>query len=355
VNSFWEYPDEWSPAFRLIDRHGETVHSWRIDRGALFSEAVDRRGDPEQKNVHGSHLLPNGELLVNVGYVGTARLDACGEVQWRLPAGTHHSIERAPDGSFWIPGVSERPRLTTEHHPEGMPGLENPVWIDQVYRVSEDGEILDTTAVLDLLYANDLERYLAKHGSPRETDITHLNDVEPLPASIADEYPLFRAGDLLVSIRNLHLVFVYDPATDVVKWHMSEPFIEQHDPDFIGDGWIGVFDNNRDFTERGRLTGSSRVVAVQPHTDSVEVRFPTSRSESFYTDTMGKWQQLANGNMLLAETKAGRVVEVTPDGSTAWELVRPPYNDSKVPRVPRAARFDLVPEDVSSWSCSSDE
>jgi len=353
VNSLWEYPDQWAPAFKLIDRHGETVHSWRIDRDALFPEAVDRRGDPDQKNVHGSHLLPNGDLLVNVGYVGTARLDACGEVRWRLPVGTHHSIERAADGSFWIPSVRDQPRLKTIRHPNGVPGLENPVWIDQILRVSPNGEIRDTTDVLDLLYANGLERYIAKYGSAHKTDITHLNDVEPLPSSMAETYPLFETGDLLVSLRNLHLVFVYDPATGQVKWHTSEPFIQQHDPDFIGNGWIGIFDNNRDFTGRGTLTGGSRIVTVQPHTDSTVVRFPTAQSEPFYTETMGKWQHLSNGNMLLAETKAGRVVEVTPKGQTVWELVRKPYNNSKMPRVPNAIRLDLTPEEVTSWPCSS--
>lgn len=118
--------------------------------------------------------------------------------------------------------MSKRPRPATERHPDGVPGLETLVWIDQVHRVSGEGKTLDTTAVLDLLYANDLERYLAEYGSSKTTDITHLNDVKPLPPSMADEYPLFRAGDLLVSIRNLHLVFVYDPATDEIKWHTSE-------------------------------------------------------------------------------------------------------------------------------------
>jgi len=354
INSFWEDSDEWSPAFKLVDRQGETIHSWWIDREALFPEAIDRRGDPDQKNVHGSHLLPNGDLLVNVGYVGTVRLDACGEVQWRLPAGTHHSIERAADGSFWIPGVSKRPRLTTARHPNGLPGLEEPIWIDQIHRVSAEGTILDTTDVPDLLYANNLERYLAKYGSEHKTDITHLNDVEPLPPSMAETYPLLETGDLLVSIRNLHLVFVYDPDTGRIKWHMSEPFNEQHDPDFIGNGWIGVFDNNQDFMGRGTLSGGSRIVTVQPHTDSTVVQFPTAHSDPFYTGTMGKWQQLDNGNMLLAETKAGRAVEVNPEGRTVWELVRKPHSSSKVPRVPKAARFDLTPEEVASWPCSSE-
>ncbi|PSQ84762.1 MAG: hypothetical protein BRD40_00840, partial [Bacteroidetes bacterium QS_1_65_9] len=68
------------------------------------------------------------------------------------------------------------------------------------------------------------------------TNIPHINDVEPLPPDLADAYPLFDAGDLVVSVKRLHLVFVFDPDSMTVKWHASDPFVAQHDPDFIGDG-----------------------------------------------------------------------------------------------------------------------
>ena len=137
-----------------------------------------------------------------------------------------------------------------------------------------------------------------------------------------------------------------------MKWHASAPFILQHDPDFLGDGWIGVFDNNRDFTPRGTMLGGSRIVALQPHTDSMEVLFPTSRSEPFYTGVMGKWQLLENGNLLLTEATAGRIVEVAPTGSTVWEWIAPPYDDAMVPHVSEGTRYDVTTEGVASWTCS---
>ena len=299
-------------------------------------------------------------MLFNSSYIGTVRINSCSEVLWRLPEGNHHSIDRADDGSFWISGTSEELRTTTEQYPNGFPGLDDPLWLHQIHHVSADGELLRRINVLDVLYQNDLQRYIAKayqpqakDDEPNTTDILHLNDVEPLSASMADEYPLFEPGDLAVSIRKVDLVFVFDPDTGVVKWHTSDPIIMQHDPDFIGDGWIGIFDNNRNFGERGRMLEGSRIVAVQPHTDSVEVRFPTSRSEPFYTDTQGKWQQLSNGNMLLSEAKSGRVVEVAPNGETVWEWIIEPYDESKVSRVMTAVRHDLTPEEVASWMCSS--
>jgi uncharacterized protein YaiE (UPF0345 family) len=82
------------------------------------------------------------------------------------------------------------------------------------------------------------------------------------------------------------------------------------------------------------------------------VPFPTSRSAPLYTDALGQWQQFANGNMLLVESKAGRVVEVAPNGETVWEWVMRPYNNSKVSRVPGATRYDLTRNEVRAWLCS---
>ena len=73
----------------------------------------------------------------------------------------------------------------------------------------------------------------------------------PLSASMADQYPLFDAGDLVVSLRHIDAVFVLDPGTREVKWSAHEPFMRQHDPDFIGEGWISVFDNRNEATSRG--------------------------------------------------------------------------------------------------------
>ncbi|MFB6231614.1 MAG: arylsulfotransferase family protein [Salinibacter sp.] len=360
INSLWKGSKGWYPGFKLIDRHGEALHTWRVDRGALFPDSVDRRGDPEHKILHGSHLFPNGDVLFNAEYVGAVRIDACGEIRWRLPRGNHHSVERAEDGTFWIPGLSERARTRSDQYPDGFPGLDDPVWLDQIHHVSAEGTLLERINVLDVLYSNDLERYIVKawqpqagDDQPRATDITHLNDVEPLSSSMADEYPLFEAGDLLVSLRKISLVFVFDPATRTVKWYTSDPLIMQHDPDFVGDGWIGIFDNNRNFSDRGRMLGGSRIVAVQPRTDSLEIRFPTPRSELLYTDTQGMWQQLPNGNMLLAEAKAGRVLEVSPNGRTTWEWIIEPYDKLKVSRISEVSRHDLTRRTVASWPCSS--
>lgn len=361
LTSAWPSEDGWEPGLNLIDADGTIVHRWRFDKTTLFPDSSDGRGNPTLAGLHGTYLFPNGDVLVNVEYVGTARIDACGTVQWRLPTGSHHAIARAEDGSFWVPGTNQSPRRATEQHPEGFPGIEDPTWLDQLLHVAEDGTVIEKINVLDVLYANDLEQHIFKAFKPHRApgvdknigvDVTHLNDVEPLSSASASEYPLFDAGDLLVSLRYLDLVFVLDPQSRTVKWHTTTGLIQQHDPDFLGDGWIGIFNNNRDYSARGSALGGSQVVAVQPHTDSTDIRFPTPHSAPFYTDAQGKWQQLENGNMLLTEARAGRVVEVGPDGRTVWEWVQESYDDSQVPVISKGTRYSLTDADVADWPCS---
>ncbi len=348
------------PGAMLIDQQGQTVHTWRPDRNELFPDPVNfMNSNPSTQDFHGSYLLPSGDLILLLSYIGAVRIDACGDVLWRLEGGNHHAVSRSEDGTFWMPGTSAERRTRTSRHPNGFQGIGKPVWLDQVVQVAEDGEVISKINILDVLYENDLERYLVKGLGPLRgslqvsDDPTHLNDVEPLSSSIADEYPLFEAGDLLVSLRVPNLVFVFDPESRDVKWHASEPFIHQHDPDFAGDGWIRIFDNNTDPAGRGEMLGGSRIVALRPHTSAMKVLFPTRHSAPFYTRFRGKQQRLENGNMLLTEARAGRVVEVDTSGRTVWEWVHRSTSGSKVPIVTKSSRHKLTQEDVASWPCSS--
>jgi len=359
VTSSWEWGDsaELVPGAKLLDRDGKTLHSWKPNRSKLFRKSDLKGGDPERSEFHGAYLLPDGDVILVLMYIGAVRLNACGEIVWQLDEGNHHSVARAENGAFWIPGTSSERRTSTPAFPDGFPGIDKPVWLDQILHVSEGGEVLDKINVLDVLYQNGLERHIVKSMKPYPGDVkddpVHLNDIEPLDSSMAGQYPLFEAGDLLISLRHPSLVLVFDPDSKEVKWHASGPWIHQHDPDFIGDGWIGVFDNNTDLAGRGEMLGGSRILAVQPHTDSTRVLFPTQRSDPFYTATRGNWQKLENGNMLLTEARAGRIVEVAPEGQTVLEWIKRPYEDSRVPLVTGSRLYSLTREEVASWSCSS--
>lgn len=103
------------------------------------------------------------------------------------------------------------------------------------------------------------------------------------------------------------------------------------------------------------MLGGSRIVSLQPHTGAQKIRYPTKQSERFYTPAGGKWQELDNGNMLLVEARAGRVVEVDSAGRTVWEWVKEPEQESKIAEVLGVTRVDLTKEDVRAWTCSGTE
>ena len=363
ISSSWKESDGWDPELRLVDEEGRVVHKWRLNRESIFQEGKTQRATPSKTGANGSLLLPNGDVVLNLEYVGMVRLDACGDVQWTLAEGNHHSIARADDGFFWVPGVSSKRRSKSKRYPDGFPGLDGRgVWVDKILKISGEGEVLSRINVIDILYETGLDRHIEKMmgglGNPGKKDenidnITHLNDVEPLSSSMADEYSLFGAGDLLVSLRNLNLIFVFDPETKNVKWSSSAPFIYQHDPDFTGEGWIGVFDNNPSLVRTGKMIDNSRIVSIQAHTGSTRVLYPTRHAGSFFTEVQGKWQKLENGNMLLTEAQKGRVIEVSPNGKNVWEWVHESSHNSKVPAVSKATRVGITREEVASWPCSS--
>lgn len=361
LTSVWESSGGQTPGLRIITRDGEVLHEWQVPPEEIFSDTAESPRLPLHKeDIQGSHLFPNGDVLVNVEYVGAVRLDACSRIIWKNSRfNFHHSIAQDDDGSFWVPGVRRDTEAQSSEYPEGYPGLKGPIHRSLIVHLTADGDVLGTINILDVLYKSGLHRHIPQamlnryEERPYGKDVVHMNDVEPLPDSIATEYPLFDEGDLVVSLRKPNLVFVLDPSSEKVKWHETHPFIHQHDPDFIGNGWIGVFDNNHDWTKRGTMLGGSRVVLVNPHNDSTKVVFPTAKSDTFYTNVRGKWQILGNGNLLLTESQAGRVVEVGPDGETVWEWIHEPSGDETVPSVTKASRLEIERKQVASWPCSN--
>jgi hypothetical protein len=75
-----------------------------------------------------------------------------------------------------------------------------------VLEVSPQGEILRKISLIELLYANDLIGALFPVGyqllNGHQKDVLHTNDVEILSRKDAAAFPLFEAGDAVVSSRH---------------------------------------------------------------------------------------------------------------------------------------------------------
>jgi hypothetical protein len=333
----------------LTDNQGAFLHTW----DALYSEIAPHseyvressgRNIPAndwETMVQGAALYPDGDVLFNLQGVGMTRMNACGDVEWVLPALSHHSIYVADDGNIWTLGHKHYDQQTVH----GFPGMPPEFTDDTVLEVSPQGEILREISLLEVLYTNDLIGSLFPAGLLDPADILHANDVEILSQDDAPAFPLFAAGDALVSMKRMNLLIVFNPDSGRVKWSHTGPWLRQHDPDFLPDGRILVFDN------RERFLGGSRLVAIDPVTRGVETIFEGTPEAPFFSDAHGKADRLDNGNFLVTETDAGRVFEVTPDGAIAWSFIHR-YDTDRLFSVFGASRYPESFGDFDRSGCS---
>lgn len=352
ISAHWPETD-WGPGIRLIDVNGETLNHWVIKPQEIWSEPPheDLARNPSnyaENYVHGMYLFPNGDIVFSVEFLGLTRMNSCGELIWNLPYRTHHSVYRADTGNFWVSGF--RWIEAGDERVASFPDLTVPFGEETVLEVSPEGEVLREISLLESFYNSGYKDVLW-HFKLKPDDILHLNDVEVLGDKIADQYPLFEAGDIVVSMKRINRIAVIDPK-GTIKWMNSDNLTHQHDPDFEEDGWITVFDNREFLPGPKPGTGASVIRSINPASGEIRDLYGTDGDKQFFTPYMGKHQKLENGNRLITEATAGRVFEISPAGETVWEWISEPLKDDFVLEVTEGTRYDIDAQQVAAWKCS---
>jgi hypothetical protein len=304
----------------LYDHTGRLLHTWSWDYLRLDPDGPLNGID----NPHAFHVLADGSIVAGFDHGDVvARLDACSEPVWIKQAIYHHSFEAADDGSLW---TWEGEGTAYGHHdrmvnfdPETGEVLREIGLVDDVIKRMGPAAI-----VFGVRPDYRFQHFDKDPADKAATDIFHVNDVEPLRAGMAPAFPMFETGDLLISLRTINLVAVVDPDDYRVKWWSNGPWIGQHDPDFVSDGEIAVYNNN---TGRGR----SEILKIDPATREVSNELFAGGAH-FYSGYMGRHQYLPNGNVLIAVPGEGRVIEVSSHGRMVMEFNNlsrggPDYNE----------------------------
>lgn len=348
---------------RLIRRDGEIIRRWPASFMQLFPDTSHLKEPPATDwniDLHGAVALPDGSVVFNFDYGGLVKMNRCGEVVWTLNHPTHHSIEPAEDGGFWVPG--RRFHDTPGDSP--FPPFEPPFSEDTIIRVSDDGEILSELSVPGLLYENNLEALLTATGHSFDAgmiwdgELVHLNKIQELTSDIADDFPMFDAGDLLISLRTLNTILVVDPDTAEVKWRQTGPWVRQHDPEFKAGGTIVLFNNNTYRSVFGWRPGgdvtlldrTSNIIEVDPASGALEVLYGNEEGQGFVTVIRGKLQRTRSGGLMITEFEGGRAFEIDSDGEIVWEFVNR-YDDERVIELTEARLYPADHFTVSDWSC----
>ena len=308
---------------KIIDRKGQLVHEWNLDWFENWPDPthLNEKEKPKSKpgtNIHGMILLENGDLIFNYEYLGLVRIDVCGNIVWKLPMRTHHSIWRDEYDNLWIPRVKYIEDTLYEY-----PNFNPPVELNTILKVSLEGEVLDEIDLVDLFERNNLQGllYLSTNIDWKDIkvtgDIFHMNDVEIFPSSIDEG--LFKAGDIMVSICNMNAIIVFNGKDLTVRYMTIGGTVRQHDPDFIDGNTISIFDNNNGFTNDH--SHRSRILIVSADNNKYHVAYSGDKENPFYSLALGDHQWLPNGNILITETLTGRIFEVDTSGKIVWEFI----------------------------------
>jgi hypothetical protein len=288
----------------LLNPDGKVIHSWQLTTKHLAKGRQDHR-----EALYGMHLFPDGSIVFNMQEFsgGLVKVDACSNVLWNLEGKFHHAVVPDQHGYFWT-------------------FIGSQLALDQdLARVSvETGKIDRIIKMQDVRAANpDLHIWHLQDDSfkdPRqmvmEGNMTHGNDVDPLPSSLAQLFPGFSADDLVISYATTNLVFVLDPNTLKIEWWQVGISGEQHDPDWEPDGRIVIYSNNR----RLKPNAASTIVAVRPSTNETEVIFRGDRVD-FISPVNGRHQLTPFGTRMVTSARQGWAFEIDKNDKIVFSFI----------------------------------
>jgi len=347
---------------RMIDMKGNTINVWPIDFFDIWPDPVHL--SPEKipngnYNYHsqGNLILPDGSVIVNLGYLGTVKLDKCANVIWTVDRMTRHFVQNTTRGTYYIGANREIDDINDDILLFGATKswLKNTFqrYENTVLEVNTDGEIIDEFSVLEPFFAAGLEGSLFDAAKITLDDPTHHNDIEIVTPELANKIENVNSGDLLLSIRNMHMLIILDQTTKQIKWKYSGGFTRQHDPDIMSDGTIILFNNSRAHYGFNRPLGSS-LTRLDPETNEISIVAPTNENNRFYTSIFGTHQLLSNGNILVSEGLAGRAFELDSTGAVVWSFISK-YDDTHASAIEDARRYSPEYFTVTDWQCPAKE
>lgn len=350
---------------RLIRRDGTVIARWLVRFSKIFPDVSHILKPPKTDwniDIHGALALPDGSVVFNFEYGGLVKLDYCGRIVWTLAHETHHSVEVAEGGGFWVPGRRSFPKESESP----FPPFETPFVDDTIMRISDDGKIIKEISVAKLFYDNDLGALLTATGDEFLTgmlwdrEIVHLNKIEELPTSISEDFDMLDPGDLILSIRKQNLVLIVNPNSGVIKWWRIGPWLRQHDPEFKKGGKLILFNNNSYRTSFGgdisndtshlSIPRSSNILEIDVNTGAHKIIYGSKTGQEMLSVLRGKLELTPNGGLLITEFEGGRVFEINSEGQVIWEYINR-YDSDEVAEITEARIYPTNYFNVSDWSC----
>ncbi len=258
--------------------------------GERYGEA--NLGVDDSRYIDSAIPLSDGDWIVVYGaHNGIARVSPDGEQRWGdlvdaslgdhlLKWGYHH--DSAIDGDvLW---TMRRQRYTLHKAWADLPDSIRPDPIEELVQLDlESGEVLNAWPMGDLLRELNFRIDVP-------TDPLHPNRVVPQGD-----------GSVLLSLREVDAVVHIDPLGDGIRHVWQGSFKRQHSP-ILRNGELSVFDN-----------GGLQAIIYDAATMEPVWRYPVE------SDVRGDLTFTPCGSVLIADSQAGRAMEVSRDGELLWD------------------------------------
>jgi hypothetical protein len=300
---------------RISDQH--VVHEWVPNIHELAKHHNPENHtitvndiSPSRYRIGHPFLLNNGSLIFHNMEGPLFNIDLCSNMKWIIDQHFHHAIEQDRDGNFWVSSVIE----PASYDKTKFIGYRD----DAIAKVSPDGRVLFKKSVSKILEENAYRGLLFGAG-PYEEDSIHLNEIQP--AHYSTKYWL--KGDLLLSMRHRSTIFIYRPGTNKIIWLKTGPWLNQHNPDFLGESKISVFGNDtiRNKREEVSVNGQNNIYVFDFKDRSVSTPYSdVLRKLDVRTVSEGRQKILKNGDVFVEESNYGRVLRVSPK-KEVWEFM----------------------------------
>lgn len=338
----------------LMDMSGEVVHRWEAPFHEVWEDPphVDNPSPESMITWVDSHVFPNGDAIglytANSaspwGY-GLVKVDVDSEVLWRAPIQAHHEFDVEPDGTIYTlshrlgPAGDAAPHLRSK-------SSETTVLRDYLVILDSDGNVERRISILEAFIRADYPHLLRWPKITEAWDPLHANSVDVADREQASHHEFLDPGDVLLSMRSMSLLAVLDPESERIVWASRGPWFAQHDAQFIGDGLVSLYDNIGDTGP----VGGTRILEYSIPRRKIVWTYSGTPEHPLWSKSRGHHDRLPNGNILITESRGGRLLEVTRQGRRVWEYYVPVREEvDGTERLPTVFAAERYPSDYPEF------
>jgi len=179
------------------------------------------------------HLFDNGDLLAIYEGNGLIKIDKNSRLIWATKGSFHHDLDVVGDKIYILDRrLVKLPRINKKE----------PILEDLITILNKDGRILESISILEMFENSRFARLMK--GMPQAGDIFHTNTLEILDGKSAYKSPVFKKGNVLLSMRMLDTIAIADLKAKKIVWARKPGLWKtQHQPTLLDNGNMLVFNN----------------------------------------------------------------------------------------------------------------